>query len=91
VADFIEVPDDESLDVQDAITISFWFTLNGRSSDNQYPRAVSKGQNTTSNGSYGVFVKESTDPTDIGLGFFDENGSQYDVRDQNLPGYDDGL
>lgn len=88
----VEVPHHPSLDVGDAVTVAFWFKLTGQSSDNQYPRAVSKGQSTTTNGAYGVFIEDAGgDPTRIGLRFIDTDGTKHDVGGGNvLPNYDDG-
>lgn len=90
--DYINVPDDSSLDIQEELTISFWFKLDGSSEDNQYPRAVSKGQSSTTNGAYSVFIEDgSGDPTRIGLRFIDSSGTKHDIDTGNtLTDYNDG-
>jgi predicted ribosomally synthesized peptide with SipW-like signal peptide len=91
VDEYISISDNPSLDIQDEITISFWFSLTGQSDDNNYPRAVSKGQSTTNNGAYGVFIEDAGgDPTRIGLRFIDTDGNRHDVDTDGLPNYDDG-
>lgn len=87
----IEISDNDSLDIEDAITISFWFKARGENPDGQYGRPVSKGQSTSKNGAYGVFVQDTSNPTDIGLRFFDDEGNKHDVRDPSLPAYNDDL
>lgn len=89
--DHVTVPDDGSLDLQDALTVAFWFRLDGKSDDNAYPRAVSKGQSTVSNGAYSVFIEDGNRDADrIGLRFIDEGGDKHDVQDRDLTPYDDG-
>lgn len=88
--DYVMVPDDDSLDLQEELTISFWFRLDGTSGDNAYPRAVSKGQSTTRNGAYGVFIEDGNGvPDRIGLRFRDESGTKYDIEHRSLDPYDD--
>lgn len=88
--DVVTITDAAELDIEDAITISFWFLLEGHSADNDWPRVVSKGQSTVTDGAYGVFVKDVTDPHDIGLRFIDQGGITRDIRDVSLPDYGDG-
>lgn len=88
IDDVVTVADNADLDIQDELTISFWFRLDGESDDNAWPRVVSKGQTTTSDGAYGVFVKDSRDATDIGLRFVDTANATHDVRSTSLS-YDD--
>ena len=85
--DFVEVKYSESLDLKEAITIEFWFLLKGKSGDNEYPRPVSKGQSTSDNSGYGVWVKDVSGPTDIG--FRSVTLAPNDIRAQNVPNYDD--
>lgn len=88
--DYVIVPEDGSLDLQEELTISFWFRLDGTSDDNAYPRAVSKGQSTTQNGAYGVFIEDGNGvPDRIGLRFHDENDTKYDIENRSLDRYDD--
>src|SRR3989344_590238 len=44
--DYISVADSADLDITEELSISFWFRLDGNSGDNNFPRAVSKGQST---------------------------------------------
>ncbi|OGY43258.1 MAG: hypothetical protein A2731_04205 [Candidatus Buchananbacteria bacterium RIFCSPHIGHO2_01_FULL_39_8] len=88
--DYISVPDTADLDITEELTISFWFQLAGASGDNAWPRAVSKGQSDPDDGAYGVFIKDSTDPHDIGLRFMDQSNAFHDVRDIALPDYSSG-
>lgn len=89
--DHLNVPDNSSLDLQDELTIAFWFRLDGESGDNAFPRAVSKGQSTTANGAYGVFIEDpSRDADRIGLRFIDSTGGRNDVDKTGLP-YNDGM
>lgn len=85
--DYVEIEHSESLNLKEAITIEFWFLLKGDSTNNEYPRVVSKGQSTTTNGAYGVWVKDTRGPTDIGLR--SPTLSPTDIRSQALPNYDD--
>jgi len=85
--DFVEVEHDSSLDLKKAITIEFWFLLKGKSGDNDYPRPVSKGQSTSDNDGYGVWVKDISGPNDIG--FRSVTLAPNDIRSQNVPNYDD--
>jgi len=86
-ADFVEVKHSESLNLKEAITIEFWFLLKGKSGDNDYPRLVSKGQSTSDNNGYGVWVKDISGPTDIG--FRSVTLTPNDIRAQNVSNYDD--
>jgi len=85
--DFVEVKHSGSLDLKEAISIEFWFLLKGDSVENDYPRLVSKGQSTTDNSGYGVWVKDITGPTDIG--FRSATLTPNDIRSQNVPNYGD--
>jgi len=86
-ADFVEVKHSASLNLKEAITIEFWFSLKGKSGDNDYPRTVSKGQSTSDNSGYGVWVKDTSGATDIG--FRSTTLTPNDIRAQNVPNYDD--
>ena len=77
----------ESLNLVDAITMEFWFVLKGNSVENNFPRPVSKGQSTVSNGAYGVWIND-TSPNDIGFRCI--TLAPNDIRSQALPNYDDG-
>lgn len=88
--DRIIISDAAALDIQEAITIECWFLLEGNGSTNDFPRVVSKGQTTNSNGAYGVFIKDISDPDDIGFRFIDAGGTTRDVRSQTVPNYNDG-
>ncbi|MBD3183937.1 hypothetical protein GF312_16755 [Candidatus Poribacteria bacterium] len=85
--DFIEIDHSESLNLVDAITIEFWFVLKGDSLENDYPRVVSKGQSTTDNGAYSVWVGDVTLGNDIG--FRSVTLAPNDIRSQALPNYND--
>jgi len=91
--DYVEITDDSSLDIQDELTISFWFRLDGESDNNRYPRAVSKGQSTGGNGAYGVYIEDTGGtPNRIGLRFVDTVGDSHDVNTGNsLDHYDDEM
>lgn len=91
--DYVLAATAESLDLAEALTISFWFKLTGTSSDNQYPRPVSKGNSTSTNGAYSVYVEDGGGtPTRIGLRMIDSTGTQRDVDSGNtLDNYDDGM
>lgn len=81
VDDYVEVSNEENFDI-DRITVSFWARVEGQSSDNDYPRPVSKGQSATNNGAYGIRV---TDPDQNGAGFRvkDSAGSTHDAVDSS--------
>lgn len=91
-ASLVEINDSESLDITEAITIEFWFTKTGMSSEAVYPRPVSKGQATVDDGAYGVWVADQ--PTAIDIGFrapgLQGGGGQNDFRSAALPDYMDG-
>lgn len=88
---YVTVPDASSLDIQDELTIAFWFRLDGLSPDNAFPRAVSKGQTTTEDGAYGVYIEDGNgDPNRIGLRFVGTDGVTRDVDARGLPRFDDG-
>ena len=57
------------------------------SGDNEYPRPVSKGQSLGDNSGYGVWVRDTRNPTDIG--FRSVTLAPKDTRAQGLPNYDD--
>ncbi len=88
--DFVSISDAAALDIQDEITIEFWFLLEGESSNNNFPRAVAKGLNNGSNGAYGIFIKDVTDPDDIAFRFIDGGNNLQQARSQSVPNYDDG-
>lgn len=81
--------DEGNFDLTD-LSLSLWFKLEGESGDNNFPRVVSKGNSTTSNGSYSVWVKDASDPTDIGLRILDADDQRLDTRSSSVPDYDDG-
>jgi hypothetical protein len=85
--DFVEIEHSESLNLVDEVTIEFWFLLKGDSLENEYPRPVSKGQSTTTDGAYGVWIKDTRGPTDIG--FRCVTLAPNDIRSQALPSYND--
>ena len=60
--------------------------LKGQSGNNEYPRPVSKGQSTGDNSGYGVWVRDSRNPTDIG--FRSVTLIPKDTRKTGLPNYD---
>ena len=57
--DYIEIVNSSSLNISKDLTISVWAKMLGQSSDSDWPRVVSKGQTTTLDGGYSLFV---TDP-----------------------------
>ena len=63
----MEIPHHARLDLKKEVTIEFWFLLKGQSGDNEYPRPVSKGQSLEDNSGYGVWGKDTRNPTDIGF------------------------
>lgn len=67
VDSLVEIEHSESLNLVEAITIDFWFLLTGESTENQFPRVVSKGQSTVDNGAYGVWIVDTRNPADIGF------------------------
>ena len=83
----MEIPHHASLDLKKEVTIEFWFLLKGQSGDNEYPRPVSKGQSLEDNSGYGVWGKDTRNPTDIG--FRSITLAPKDTRAQGLPNYDD--
>lgn len=85
--DFVEVKHSKSLNIVEEITIEFWFLLKGESVNNDWPRVVGKGQSTTANGAYGVWVKDVTGATDIGLRSI--TLAPNDIRSTEIPNYDD--
>jgi hypothetical protein len=89
IDEVVTVDDDSTLDLEEEISISFWFKLEGNSLDNDWPRAVSKGQTTVSDGGYGVFIKDISDPNDIGFRFIDQSNVMHEVRDTALASYYD--
>lgn len=86
--DFVEVPHSAALDLTEEITLEFWYLLEGDSLENDYPRPVSKGQSTSDNSGYSVWVRDVTTPTDIG--FRSVTLAPNDIRSQAVPNYDDG-
>lgn len=86
-ASYVEVDHHESLNLKDAITIECWFLLKGNSTENEYPRVVSKGQSTTANGAYSIWVRDTRAPTDIG--FRSVTLTPNDIRSEAVPSYDD--
>ena len=56
--DIVEAANEANFDL-DTFTLAFWFNLQGTSSDNAFPRAVSKGNSTTADGSYSVQIRDS--------------------------------
>jgi hypothetical protein len=88
--DFVSVPDNAALDIQDELTIEFWFFIEGESGGNNFQRPVAKGNSTTTNGAFSVYVKDITDPTDIGFRFISSSNVTYDIWNQNLPNYNNG-
>lgn len=87
VDDLVSVPDAAELDLSDELTIAFWFMLDGESADNDYPRAVSKGQTTNTDGAYGVFIQDSPATTRIGLRFIDESNATRNVDATGIADY----
>ena len=86
-ANLVEIPHSESLNITEAITIEFWFTKAGKTSDAQpYPRPVSKGQSTVDNGAYGVWVADQPTGQDIGL----RSSSGLNLPSGATPDYGDG-
>ena len=84
--DLVEIPHHASLDLKKEVTIEFWFLLKGQSGDNEYPRPVSKGQSLGDNSGYGVWVRDTRNPTDIG--FRSVTLVPKDTRKTGLPSYD---
>ena len=84
--DLVEIPHHASLDLKKEVTIEFWFLLKGHSADNEFPRPVSKGQSTGANSGYGVWVRDTRNPTDIG--FRSVTLVPKDTRNNGLPNYD---
>ena len=82
----MEIPHHASLDLKKEVTIEFWFLLKGQSGDNEYPRPVSKGQSLGDNSGYGVWVRDTRNPTDIG--FRSVTLVLKDTRKTGLPSYD---
>ena len=82
----VEIPHHASLDLKKEVTIEFWFLLKGQSGDNEYPRPVSKGQSLGDNSGYGVWVRDTRNPTDIG--FRSVTLVLKDTRKTGLPSYD---
>lgn len=64
-------------------TLAFWFNLQGLSNENAWPRPVAKGNYTTSNGSYSIFVND-VNKNDIGLRVIDEDPNMLDTRNAAL-------
>lgn len=85
--DYVEIGHSESLNLKEAITIECWFLLNGDSTDNEFPRVVSKGQSTTEDGAYSIWVKDTRGATDIG--FRSVTLTPNDIRSLALPNYND--
>ncbi|MCH2576684.1 LamG domain-containing protein [Candidatus Poribacteria bacterium] len=84
--DLVKIPHHASLNLKKEVTIEFWFLLQGQSGDNEYPRPVSKGQSLGDNSGYGVWVRDTRNPTDIG--FRSATLIPKDTRGQGLPSYD---
>ncbi len=85
--DLVEIAHSESLNLEEAITIEFWFLLKGDSSDNEYPRPVSKGQTAGADGAYGVWIRDTRSPIDIG--FRSVTLVPNNIQWKNLPDYND--
>ncbi len=85
----VEIEHSASLNLVEAITIEFWFLLTGDSLENQYPRVVSKGQSTHTNGAYGVWVVDTRNPL-VGIGFRSVTLTPNDIRSEALPDHNDG-
>jgi hypothetical protein len=83
----IEIPHHAELDLKNEVTIEFWFLLKGKSVNNDFPRPVSKGQSTGDNDGYGVWVRDTSSPNDIG--FRCVTLVPTDTRSQAVPNYDD--
>ncbi|MEM9022946.1 MAG: LamG-like jellyroll fold domain-containing protein, partial [Bacteroidota bacterium] len=66
------------------------FLLEGNSGNNAFPRVISKGNTGITNGAFGIFIKDATDPEEIGFRFIDETGTTWDARSTSVPNYDDG-
>jgi hypothetical protein len=90
VVDYIEAVENGSLNVGGELTLSFWFDVDGLGGDTVFQRAVSKGQSTTTDGGYGVFVSDTSNPIDIGLRFIDSGNTSRDARDTAVTNYNDG-
>ncbi|MEQ8517599.1 MAG: LamG-like jellyroll fold domain-containing protein [Cytophagales bacterium] len=88
--DRVVLADDALIDIQDEITIELWFKLNGESSVNDYPRVISKGQTTTSNGAYSIYVGDPTVSTHIGFRFISTTSTMFEAANSSLSDYDDG-
>lgn len=88
--DHVLISDNAVLDIQEAITIEFWFLLEGDGSTNDFPRVVSKGQTSNNNGAYGIFIRDISNPTDIGFRFIDASGTSRTTRSNSVQNYDDG-
>jgi hypothetical protein len=82
----VKIDHSESLNLKEAITIEFWFLLDGNSANNNFPRAFSKGQSGATDGAYGIWINDTL-TTDIG--FRCVTLSPNDIRTQALPNYDD--
>ncbi len=82
----VEIDHSDSLDITEAITMEFWFLLDGNSAENVFPRPFSKGQSTVANGGYGIWVNDSA-TTDIG--FRSPTIAPTDIRSEALPNYKD--
>jgi hypothetical protein len=85
--DSATISDHDGLDIQDELTIEFWFYLAGNSADTKYPRAVSKGQSTSDNGAYGVFIGDLRMSNHIGLRFIDTSNTTHDIDSTTLDNY----
>lgn len=59
VDDRIMIADAASLDLQDEITMSIWFRLDGDSSDDEFPMPFSKGRSDTADGAYGLALNDT--------------------------------
>lgn len=64
-------------------TLEFWFNLKGQSGDNAFPRAVSKGNSLTNNGSYSVFIQDDDGLDRIGLRVV-SGGANHDTENRAL-------
>jgi len=86
-ASHVEIPHSESLNLDKEITMEFWFLLKGASANNVYPRPFAKGQSTTANGAYGVWVGDTGNSSDIGFRCITLDPN--DIRSQAVPDFND--
>ncbi|MFY0601457.1 MAG: T9SS type A sorting domain-containing protein [Cyclobacteriaceae bacterium] len=87
--DWIEIPDDNTLDFTNSMTLSLWFDLDGLSIDGNNPRPLSKGQSGNNNGSYSIRIRDTSNPSRVSFQARDGVNASETAQNSSLAYNDD--